>query len=251
VFDDQAEFEQRFDWGEAGVRRLAPHSDVVVIVDVLSFSTAVDIAVGCGATVYPYQWRDEGATTYARELDAVLAGSRQAAKSGVPYSLSPHSLLTIPAGSRLVLPSPNGATLSLLAAELGATVLTGCLRNASAVGAACLSVGYTVAVIAAGERWGDAGKPSESVRFAVEDLVGAGSILEALTPANSSPEAAAAFAAFRAARPALGQFLAECSSGKELRQLGFGADVTLAAQADVSQTAPHLVGMAFRSDARS
>lgn len=55
VFDDQAEFKNRFDWGEAGLRRLAPHSDVVVVVDVLSFATAVDIAVGRGATVYPYR----------------------------------------------------------------------------------------------------------------------------------------------------------------------------------------------------
>ena len=125
VFDDHAEFRERFEWGEAGVRRLAPDADVVVVVDVLSFATAVDMAVGCGAIVYPCRWRDVRAASLAERVGAVLAGSRTVADRGVPYSLAPSSLLAIPPGTRLVLPSPNGATLALLAAELGTVVLAG------------------------------------------------------------------------------------------------------------------------------
>lgn len=56
---DQAEFEVRCEWGEKGVLQLAPISDVVIIIDVLSFSTCIDIANSRGAIVFPYQWQDE------------------------------------------------------------------------------------------------------------------------------------------------------------------------------------------------
>ena len=45
MFYDQTGFDARFEWGIEGIRRLAPVSDVMVIVDVLSFSTAVDVAL--------------------------------------------------------------------------------------------------------------------------------------------------------------------------------------------------------------
>ena len=105
---DQSEFDIRCEWGQHGVQHLAPISDAVIIVDVLSFSTAVVVAVGCGATVYPYGERDGSEVRYAKSLEAVLAGPRGKAE----YSLSPTSLTNIPSGTRLVLPSLNGATLT-------------------------------------------------------------------------------------------------------------------------------------------
>ncbi len=230
MFDDQAEFAERFEWGEDGVRRLAPVADVVVVVDILRFTTAIDVAVGRGATVYPYRQRGDAAAAFARRSDAVLAGDGEQRRPGSPYSL-----MAIPSGTRLVLPSPNGATLILGAAELGATVLAGCLRNAMATAAACRVRGGSVAVVAAGERWRHDGAMTGSLRPGVEDLVGAGAILAALAPTNPSPEAIAAMAAFHAALPDLGGFLATCASGKELCGQGLAADVGLAAQLDVSQ----------------
>ncbi|MDQ3547313.1 MAG: 2-phosphosulfolactate phosphatase [Chloroflexota bacterium] len=241
MFDEQAGFGARFEWGIEGVRRLGPLSDVLVIVDVLSFSTAVDIAVGRGASVLPYRWRDERAVGYARDAGALLAGGKRQPTADGPYTLSPSSLTMIPDGTLLVLPSPNGATLAQTAAELGTIVITGCLRNARAVARAARSVGGVVTVIAAGERWDD----GDALRPAVEDLLGAGAILSALKPAAPSPEARAAIAAFEAAAPGLVHDLMECASGRELIERGFARDVALAAELHASGAVPLLRERAF------
>jgi hypothetical protein len=47
----------RFDWGLPGA--LATDADVCVVVDVLSFSTSVTIAVERGMRVFPFAWKDE------------------------------------------------------------------------------------------------------------------------------------------------------------------------------------------------
>ena len=48
MFCDQREFDVQCAWGAAGLRQLVATSDAIVIVDVLSFATCVDIAVGNG-----------------------------------------------------------------------------------------------------------------------------------------------------------------------------------------------------------
>lgn len=131
----------RLEWGPAGVELLAADCAAVIVVDVLSFCTSVDIAVGRGATVLPQRWGDcAAAAREAAARDALPAGPR----TGAGPSLRPSSLLELAAGTRLALPSPNGATLCASAAEPRgghrAAVFAGCLRNASAVAAAALGV---------------------------------------------------------------------------------------------------------------
>jgi len=106
---DQQEFDIRCEWGEHGIAVLAPISAVVIIIDVLSFSTSVDVAVTQGAMVFPYRWRDATAQAYAVSVGATLADP---GRHPTRYSLSPASLTGIPKGTRMVLPSPNGATLT-------------------------------------------------------------------------------------------------------------------------------------------
>ncbi|WP_053960379.1 2-phosphosulfolactate phosphatase [Sulfobacillus thermosulfidooxidans] len=146
----QSTYPIRFEWGQEGVRRLAPLSGVVVIVDVLSFCTAVDVAMSKDAIVFPYRYHDPSALTFAQSVDAILAGER-----GHAFSLSPSSLLFLPSKTRIVLPSPNGSTCTVVAQEAGCVVIAGCLRNASHV-AAFIKRHYAremISVIACGEQW--------------------------------------------------------------------------------------------------
>jgi 2-phosphosulfolactate phosphatase len=236
---DQREFDIRCEWGPRGWEELSPVSEVVIVVDVLSFSTAVDVATGRGAVVFPYPLKDRSAAAYADSVGAELASPER--ESG--FSLSPGTLRRVPSAHRLVLPSPNGGALCF--AAQAPHVLTACLRNASAVAMAAARLGSTFAVIPAGETWADGG-----IRPSVEDLVGAGSVIACL-PGRRSPEAAVAAAAFEYFRSNLCAALRQCGSGKELIERGFAADVDLAAQHDVSDNAPILLDRAFRGVAWS
>jgi 2-phosphosulfolactate phosphatase len=234
---DQRAFTVRFEWGEQGLTLLAPISDVVIVVDVFSFSTSVEVATSRGAVVYPYRGPIEEMEAFAAARSA-LAAQRGPKKSG--YSLSPTSLQTIRPDTRLVLTSRNGAILSLLAAPT--PVFAGCLRNARAVAAAAQQVGANVAVIAGGERW----LPAGTLRPAFEDLLGAGAIIDHLR-GSLSPEAKSARAVYHQLLPTLAEELHNSVSGKELIRRGFAADVTLAAQLNVSTCVPRLLDGAYRA----
>lgn len=225
---DQAEFELRCEWGEQGIIQLAPISDVIIIVDVLSFSTSVEIATNKGAIIIPCQWHDQTASNYAKAMNAQLANKER--KSNDIYSLSPASMINIPADTRLVLPSPNGATLTLCTGQT--PTLTGCLRNCKAIADFAQNYGKKIAVIPAGEKWQDG-----SLRLALEDLIGAGAILSYLD-GRFSPEAAIAVAVFQSMKDNLWSTLRNCSSGKELMARGFATDIELAAAINISRCVP-------------
>lgn len=231
----QREYNVRCEWGEQGVARLAPVSDAVIIVDVMSFSTCVTIAAARGATVFPCRWNDDSRVAFAQSVGAELAGPR--GKSHL--SLSPTSLLQVHPGARVVLPSPNGSTLTLSA---GATpTFAGCFRNAKAVALAAMGCGTRIAVIPAGERW----KEDQTLRPSFEDLVGAGAIIQHLA-GSISPEAQVAMDAFRGVVSDLQARLRQCSSGKELIEMGFEDDIAIIAQMDVDECAPIMKDGAYR-----
>lgn len=200
---DQHRYQVRLEWGADGLRRLAP-ADVVVVVDVLRFSTTV--------------------------TDAVARGE------SVPLDDDAHAV------------SLNGAAIAAAADEAsGAVVLLGCLRNASAVARAILerqrSRGdrTSIAIIAAGELAGR--EPGAPLRFAVEDQLGAGAIVDALGALgvdHTSPEAAAAGEAFRGLRGAVRHLLTASGSGQELLDLGRRDEVLNAAAVDAADVVPVL-----------
>lgn len=169
---DQSTYQVRLEWGVEGLDRLAP-ADIVVVVDVLRFSSTVADAVASGSTV---------------SLDDARVWSR------------------------------NGAAVAAHGGR--AVVLIGSLRNASAVARAIATLQdrnqarTSVNVIAAGEADADG-----AVRFAVEDHLGAGAIIDALTDLgidHTAPDAAVAAEGFRALKRALRHMVSASGSAREL-----------------------------------
>jgi len=237
---DQSRYAVRLAWGLRGAREVLPGAAAVAVVDVLSFTTAVAVAVERGIAVRPLRWGEASAAEIARSSGAVLAVWRSHAGPG-SVSLSPASLARAQGVSRVVLPSPNGATICAEVAGQGVPVVAACLRTAHAVAARLARVDGPVAVVPAGERWGD----DDSLRPALEDELGAGAVVAALLAARPglevSPEAGAAAAAYGAVRGALLPTLQRCGSGRELIERGYPEDVEMAADADCTDVVPLLV----------
>lgn len=230
----------RFDWGLGGAAELGRVCAALVVVDVLSFTTAVEVAVSRGIRVHPFPWGAQAAD-YALRVGAVAAVGRDAVTRDHPWSLSPAALRTAPVVPDLVLPSPNGSAICAAASATGLPVVAACLRNAPAVGRWLVAEGYgstqaPVGVIAAGERW-----PDGTLRPSVEDQLGAAAVLDALATVSGglSVEAAVALAALTSV-PDLPAAIRGSVSGRELTYRGFGADVELAIQVGVSQMVPLL-----------
>ena len=225
------------DWGVNALANV-PRDSVVVVVDVFSFSTAVTVACGRGARIYPCPWSGERAFELAQAEGARLASKTH---EGV-FSLSPSALREIPFGSRMVLPSRNGSVIAFAAREAGIeNIVAGCLRNAAAV---ARWIGERpAAIIAGGERW-----PDDSLRFAIEDWLAAGAIISRMLQARSA-EAEAATAAFERLRGDLASALRGSLSGRELIDAGWADDVDVASELDANDVIPILDGPAFR-DAR-
>ncbi|MEV0647364.1 2-phosphosulfolactate phosphatase [Phytomonospora sp. NPDC050363] len=237
-FFAQRGFAVRFGWGPVEAAELASPGGCLVVVDVLSFTTAVSVVVEGGGLVLPYRWRDESARAHADEHGAKLAVGRRQATEESPWTLSPAALRAAPAPGRLVLPSPNGSTIAAAAGE--GTVVAACLRNARAVAGWIGARGYgtaerPVVVIASGERW-----PDGSLRPCLEDQLGAGAVLAALaTGEGFSPEAEAAARTYEVTADVAGA-IRRCGGGVELGSQGFGGDVDIAVEADSSAVVPVL-----------
>jgi 2-phosphosulfolactate phosphatase len=243
----------RLEWGRRGARVAVERGDILIVVDVLSFSSAVATAIANGAVIFPCAWEDDP-DALATRLGAEAAVRRQDVPERGRFSLSPPTFDAARPGERIVLASPNGGTCSRHGRGVP-NLFVGTLVNAEAVAgtlAAALeaSPNLAVTILACGERWQE---PSEQtrfedgdLRFALEDYLGAGAILAHLPPyLTRSPEARAAEAAFHSLAPDLAAVLADCGSGRELIAKGYGQDVTHAARLNAYAAVPVLRGDAL------
>ncbi len=227
----------RFDSGRRGVRDAAARGDVVVIVDVLRFSSCVAVAVERGASVYPCAW-DADAAALAERIGGRVATAPPGSRT--TFALVP-TFTEARRGETIVLRTGNGAECTLLAAS-APHVFAGALVNALAVAHAVTRIldrsDLCVTVVACGERLS---RPTddEPTRFAVEDYLGAGAILSTIKH-DLSPEARVSAAAFERSQGDVLELLLDCASGRQLHAWGLEDDARFAAQIDVCGTVPLL-----------
>ncbi len=236
-----------FAWGRRGAKRAAGRGDIVVIVDVLSFSTSVALAVEHGAYIYPGRM-DDDPEEIARRIGAEGAVKRPDVPEKGRFSLSPLTYLDIKPGEKVVVVSPNGATCSDIAMNVS-YVFAGALVNAEAVGKTVSRLvserNLKATVIACGERERVSGGGTK-IRWAVESYLGAGAILSYIDGGKSA-DAIVCEGAFVQSRSRLPEILHACQSGWELSSRGFGGDVDYAAQLNILECAPILRAGRFES----
>jgi len=240
----QEDFPVRLLWGPRGAAIAADRGDILIVVDVLRFSSAVAAAVANGVTLIPVRSGEESAI--ATREGAILAISSQTAKPG-DFSLSAQSYECAEPGTRVVISSANGATCARIADQVP-YLLAASLLNASAVFKAVNvlmhETGLKVSVLACGERWLDSSEEG-ALRFAIEDYLGAGAVLSGLQK-SMSPEAEVCRAAYEASRNNLRGVLWECESGRELRLKELGEDVDYCSALNSLEVVPVLEKGGFR-----
>lgn len=234
------------EWGAEGARQAGERGDIVVVVDTLSFSTAVITAVQRGAVVYPCP-EGEDARTLARQVGAEVAVARHRVPAEGKYSLSPQTYTAIEAGARIVLPSLNGGGC-VRAAEQAPYVLIGALVNAAAV-AERLSMqmresDMNATIVACGEIESNS-TGRTYLRMAVEDYLGAGAVLAQLA-SKLTVEARVCREAFMSCREDLKAIMGGCRSALDLRERGYGEDVDWAARQDSCRSVPVLTNGLLR-----
>jgi 2-phosphosulfolactate phosphatase len=244
-FDPWPDSSVHVEWGPEGAALAAERGDVVVVVDVLSLSTAMSIAVARDFTCLVYsgaEIEEMGGPGQASVLLGARSLSRQRQVEPGQLTLSPASLTTAEPGQRVVFTSPEGAA-AVHAAARAPALLVGGPRNATACSRlAAAYMGSTLAgrvtVVPCGERWSSAIPGLGGRRPSVEDLAGAGAICARLAEFGYSLSAEARLAVGLWQTGSVLEDLAACVSARELRARGFAADVELAFQVDVDEKVP-------------
>ena len=229
----QAPHVLRLEWGWRGCQAAAARGDIVIVVDVLRFSTTCAVAAARDVSIVAAAMDDNP--------DALAEVHHARLPDEGFMRLSPLAYAQLPPGTRLVVKSPNGATCARLAAH-APHVLFGSIVNASAIARRVADLirqtGLGATIIACGERWRDENDDGR-LRFAIEDYLGAGAILAHLS-SDKSAEAVLCHDAFDAAESHLRELIRDCASGRELIGRGSQADVEIAATLDFLQSVPVL-----------
>jgi 2-phosphosulfolactate phosphatase len=245
---DQSGYQVKVEWGQRGAREAAARGDIIIIVDVLSFSSTTVAALHHGAHIFPFPppINDE-ARKYAASIGAEMVLGRAEATKTEGYTLSPVSFKDSDRDKKFVLCSLNGAACTDAAKNVPA-LLIGSLVNAAAAAKAANELqektGSVITIVPCGERWDSPLLSENGMRPGIEDYLGAGAILQTLQ-GSFSPEADVCSAAFASCQHKLSDLITTCGSGRELIERGYPADVEFCRQLNSHEEVPVLLDGCF------
>jgi 2-phosphosulfolactate phosphatase len=216
----------------------------VVVLDVLRATTTMIAALAAGvreirAFDSPGAARDAAASHWGPR---VLCGEVHALPPpGFDLGNSPGDFRPQEHGGRVVFMSTTNGTRAVVAARGAARLLVGALVNASATARAALEGGHDVTLLGAGT--GGA--------VALEDMIGAGAVIDAMLAAAPSIArrpidvaddlSLVALRLFRAARGDLRAALRESTGGRNVIRAGLEADLDFCATLDRFDVAGEVV----------
>jgi 2-phosphosulfolactate phosphatase len=240
---DQSPSQCRMEWGIRGVEEASNRGDIIIIVDVLSFSSAVINALHNGVIIYPFPRVGE-INEFAKLVggEVCILERARARELGLP-SLSATSFNETHKGQKFILSSINGATC-VKATTKSSIVLVGGLLNVFSVAEVANKIqrenNINITVIACGERWNNLNNETRDLRPSIEDYLGAGAILELLN-GTKSQEAKVCINAYKNSKKEIEELITDSGSGRELLKMGFPEDVKFSCQIDLFKDVPLLV----------
>ena len=204
----------------------------VVVFDVLRATTSMTAALAAGVQeirVFPDLEYARRAAQHHTAGPRILSGEENClAPPGFDLGNSPGAFNSREHRGRVIFMSTTNGTRAIIAATGAAAIFVGALVNARAVADALLETGRGVTLLCAGTNG----------QVAMEDLLGAGAVLDAMTEAEPSrvrPSGDVAHVAqrlFRSARSDLRAALAQSQGGRNVIEAGLPQDVDFAARLD-------------------
>lgn len=211
-------------------------SRAVAVIDVMRATTTMTMALhhGCNGII-PVRTLSEARAIAHRRGNRVLLGGERGAERAAGFDLgnSPAEYRRERVqGKTVVLTTTNG-TRAFQAVSGAETIIACSFLNVSAAARRLVATGLDILITCAGRRG----------RFCLEDAVGAGMLIDRLlTIRGRSIEcgdaARAAHRLFATYRDNLLGMLRGCEWGREIIRKGFGSDLEICAQVDLTDIVP-------------
>jgi 2-phosphosulfolactate phosphatase len=221
---------------EAG-REASSRGDIVIVVDVLRFSSTAVVGLACGAeSIIPVKTIREARRLYRRNRKLVLAGEREGAKpKGFHFGNSPTEFRKANLSGKTIVMTTSNGTRALESSKGAKWLLIGSFVNAGAVSAAASRLskdGRGISIILA----------SRHGKIFLEDFICSGLLVSNITPQldQMSDEAIAARLAWMSVEHDLKRVVGQSSHAIYLERIGYREDVRFCLQRDVYDIVPNV-----------